>query len=470
VTSTSVSTHDSNENSVPVTAIVSFFKNVSSSDTSIASHLPSLPLKTPLEESPTKARFSALWPTDYDPNGNELSTFRCKRMMKKEIVAGHVDYGFDNDETQYVPERIHFKVGLNRGSDIITVGAATMMITGDEINEVQVNLPISTIRKNVKSNDSNGLSLKRNGSKLFSKSKNLKIKPKSFANDPRRKYSLHDNSCLKVMVKVTASRNHSKAQGVENVSYHNILPSTEVENVSYTNVLPSTENHYPHPSSAESNRMRDYHSMSSSSQSKPTTFHHNPPPLPPPRKVNKPQKKKTSKTNKTASKSQSKQKEESQSVLMSSNLFNCGANMCHVLQQPDVHISNGGQSTIAPMDYYGQEIDDESQFLPPSNVYAAVQSNSGDRYLFTNGSSLADSSFDSEESDYDNGSYIEEQVENKPLRYRNGSIKKVSSKPINMPRQEYGDSVDNNNYEMNNAMQELSNYASRMGVDPTRMI
>ena len=190
-TSHSYSTED--EDGFPVKAVVSFFKHVN--NTAIASHLPSLtirPVPTSDSDDDGKNRFNATWPTDFDPLGNELSTFKCSRMMKIED-EGH------GDMKQYrpshtplmIPERLQLTVGLTRGSEMLNVGSATVVVTGEEAQDVQVNIPISLTEKG------------SNSSKKSKKKAAKPIKPAVFDNDPQKKYQLNGNACLKLLLRVT---------------------------------------------------------------------------------------------------------------------------------------------------------------------------------------------------------------------------------------------------------------------------
>jgi len=169
-----------------VKAVVSFFKNVNSSQTAIASHLPSLSLRSTDNEDDSKYRFNATWPTDFDPTGNELSTFKFSRMMQIDNPNNY----YRSQETLMVPERIQLTLGLTRGSEMITLGSVFLVITGDGAQDVQVNLPI----------------ILEDASKTQKKKIRKVIKPISFEKDQSKKfYNLHGNSCLKVLLSVSAA-------------------------------------------------------------------------------------------------------------------------------------------------------------------------------------------------------------------------------------------------------------------------
>jgi hypothetical protein len=189
-TSSTFSTGDVDDG-IPVKAVISFFKHVNSSQTAIASHLPSLNLQYTEVYKDGLRQLQAIWPNDFDPLGNELSTFKFTRAMQIENEGHRTNRYRSMDTPMLIPERVQLKISLNRGSEMITVGYATLVISGDEAQDVQVNLPISLER--VEEND------------MSTKWKNKRIiKPAAFSNDPlKRHYSLNGQSRLKVLLRVT---------------------------------------------------------------------------------------------------------------------------------------------------------------------------------------------------------------------------------------------------------------------------
>ncbi len=165
--------NDSDEGVSPVAAVVSFSKNVKDSETSIASHFPSLPLHQSIQHSDSsKQRHIASWPKEFDLMGNKLGTFTFSRVMKFVRLSP--------DCLQCVPERVELSIGLRRGSEMIKLGTSSLVVIGNESHKAQMNLPVN--------------------SNAFSKS--WRKKPAYFTNDPNCKYSLDQNSCLKVLVDV----------------------------------------------------------------------------------------------------------------------------------------------------------------------------------------------------------------------------------------------------------------------------
>ena len=186
---------------LPVTTFVSCKKNVSSTRT-IATHVPSLPLNKPSSSHGGKHHhFLVRWPADYDPHGDALSTFKLSRLMKKEstiIHRGSLGFG-------YIPEEIELTIGLMRGSEMLTLGMANLVITGEETEEMIIDLPINVSKGAVKESKKTS---KRSPSplrKLRSPQKTgVKIlKPKAFSGDPKRKYRLSEQSMIRLQVKIT---------------------------------------------------------------------------------------------------------------------------------------------------------------------------------------------------------------------------------------------------------------------------
>lgn len=172
ISASSSSLSNEGEADVPVKAVVSFSKNVNSSQTSIASHVPSLPL-THLDHGNTSIkRFEASWPHD-NGSGDDLSTFQFTRMMQVDSAS---DY-HPNQRMIMIPERIKLTIGLTRGIEMITLGSANIVITGDEAPNMQVNVPISVDKS-------------KKGAKF------------SFEQDKKKFYTLQEHSCLKIVLNV----------------------------------------------------------------------------------------------------------------------------------------------------------------------------------------------------------------------------------------------------------------------------
>jgi len=221
----STSTQGTDELNMPVAALASFYKNVTNSDTSIASHMPSLPLRAPSSDiNNEKYQYTATWPTDFDPSGNELSTFKCSRLMRKELLSSNYNPREDSVSSVvgFVPEKMQLKIGLRQGSEIITLGSAKILITGEESDDIHVSLPINTTKAEEK--EVFGGKIKKSKSKLFSKSstKSKKLKPVSFTKGPRRKYILDDNASLNVLIRVVPSHHNPKSQTYPTIDYNSV--------------------------------------------------------------------------------------------------------------------------------------------------------------------------------------------------------------------------------------------------------
>jgi hypothetical protein len=186
---------------LPVTTFVSCKKNVSRTRT-ISTHVPSLPLSKPSSSHGGKHHhFLVRWPADFDPYGDALSTFKLSRLMKKESSGPNHNspFGFG-----YIPEEIELTIGLVRGSEMLTLGLANLVITGEETEEMIIDLPINITKEAVKDTKSR----RRSPSPLRklrspTKSSIKVLKPAAFPSDPKRKYRLSDQSMIRLQVKIT---------------------------------------------------------------------------------------------------------------------------------------------------------------------------------------------------------------------------------------------------------------------------
>ena len=190
----------------PVTAVISCMKNVSNSR-QIATHVPSLPLSTPSAAfSDKQHNFLVRWPADFDPHGDALSTFKLSRLMKRDAFYSDYDGAGNGINSGFVPEEIELTIGIMRGSEMITLGKANLVITGNESQEVVFDLPISNTKdvlSNNKKRDSSPLN--RTSSNVFIKSSksNVKVlKPMAFPGDNRRKYHLNTHAMIRLQVEI----------------------------------------------------------------------------------------------------------------------------------------------------------------------------------------------------------------------------------------------------------------------------
>ncbi len=176
---------------VPTTAIVVFERKTLSSQTSLLSYLPSLPLGIPTHASLHSSRYSASWPAELhssyayeECSAMDRSSFTFTRVMKRETFAR----GKSCSASTYVPETIDLLVHLGRGTEMITLGTTSLVITGDEEAEVQLNLPVKQFQYKSKRSRKTLTACRR--------------KP-SFAGDSLNVFMLDDNARLRVGLQVS---------------------------------------------------------------------------------------------------------------------------------------------------------------------------------------------------------------------------------------------------------------------------
>jgi hypothetical protein len=183
----------------PVHAVVTLKRNVSSSSTTIASHLPSNPLENALSAFGTTFRYNAVWPvhkasflTDKNEpcTPNDQSSIIVERVMMRESV---------DSVSNFVAETINLEINLKRGDEMIPLGSSTLVISGDEEGPIAMNLAAKGVRmkgKHIVTADIVSKTSKKN--RFFSKSA---VKP-SFSSDKSLQYTLDENAALKVKIQV----------------------------------------------------------------------------------------------------------------------------------------------------------------------------------------------------------------------------------------------------------------------------
>jgi hypothetical protein len=168
----------------PTTALVSLTFHTDSSNTAFETFLPSIPLHRP-SITGFKAKYTALWSAFIDDDSSrEQSSFelvRCMQESNNENAAGNLG-------SKYVHETVELQLSLSRGTEMIHLGTASLVLSGEQ--EVEMKMNIST---------------KRTEHKQASKQK-LKTKGKRankygyFSDDLSRRYFLDENATFRIGV------------------------------------------------------------------------------------------------------------------------------------------------------------------------------------------------------------------------------------------------------------------------------
>ena len=264
MTSTITSFDDDNDNILPTTtAVITFRRNVSNSTTTIASHMPSKPLGGPLLSSCGVTRsgnrkhhkknkvhkYLARWPASdacqssfvgahddkVNPSHDQMlldqSTFALERVMMKEPYDRTTQA---LSSSHFVRETIEVQINLSKGTEMIPLGVATMVVNGDEEGPIIMSVPAKAVvykgkkkvvrddhkRRDKQSKNSTAThtssASKTNASsvhhqhattacstplsaaRLFQKSS----RKMAFPSDPTRRYTLDDNASLKIALQV----------------------------------------------------------------------------------------------------------------------------------------------------------------------------------------------------------------------------------------------------------------------------
>ncbi len=170
------------------TALISCRKNAYSSQTWLESFLPSVPINYPMKSMGSKYRYQASWPSEQsllsrDDTAVARSSFMLTRCMKQEgFVPG------TGIRSNYVHETLELRINLSRGTELLRLGTATLVLSGDEEGEVQMLLPAKPLDQKKQVN--------RN---------RVKAKPNKygyFSGDLTRRFFLDENSTLRVGIRV----------------------------------------------------------------------------------------------------------------------------------------------------------------------------------------------------------------------------------------------------------------------------
>lgn len=165
------------------TAVVSCHRNGTSNNISFETFLPSLPLGNPIATSLDKVCYAAIWPSEQsilqqDESAKDRSSFMVTRCMKQAaFILGA------GARSNYYHETIEFGINISRGTELIRLGTALIVINGEEEGEVEINVPTKPFvfhGKKVKKKNKYGY----------------------FSDDSSRRFYLENNSILKVGIQV----------------------------------------------------------------------------------------------------------------------------------------------------------------------------------------------------------------------------------------------------------------------------
>lgn len=216
--SNGVGSYVDNKAKIPTFAIATFGRNVTSSETSIKTHLPSKPVGMPTSSFGYVNRYMAQWqepkPQFLREQGevDQVSSFTFLRVMMREGINLGEEMQESTTMSKYVHETIDIEINLSRGKEIIPLGVATLAITGNESNPTQMSLPARPIvYKGKKAVLGNSADLQKRKNKLFKK----KLKRSSFPSDPKRTFFLDENSTLLVTVVLTPQESIDDAHARE---------------------------------------------------------------------------------------------------------------------------------------------------------------------------------------------------------------------------------------------------------------
>ena len=233
----------SSQNRLPVTAIVSFLKNVSSCQT-IATHLPSLPIGAPsYSERSKEYNFIARWPVDFDPDGDALSTLKISRLMRRDFIPIE-HYAADSNDLKlgFVAEEIELVISLMQGSEMLTLGKANLVITGEENQEMVVDLPVNNMKSHEKENKEklrqrspspfrrSASPFRRNTTKQATKNSKA-LKRVSFTGDPKKRYRLSEHAVVRVQVQVIPQFETAQDDDLEFESNENLSNNHDSRNI-----------------------------------------------------------------------------------------------------------------------------------------------------------------------------------------------------------------------------------------------
>lgn len=189
-----VSDQDTNNKASPIVLAASVTRNAFSSESLIETYICSQPIDANCTDGKL-SQFYGLWqkPAKSCLQQENLETpdlsFRVLRMMmKKSYIRRDTTAIVEN----YVHENIPIRINICRGTEMVQLGIATLIVTGEEEGEVLMTLPTRSIY-------SNGNPAERISSDQYRRRK--KKKQPTFQND-NKQFTLEENASLLVGVQI----------------------------------------------------------------------------------------------------------------------------------------------------------------------------------------------------------------------------------------------------------------------------
>ena len=210
LTTTEVSTSSSDACSASMVSAYASF-GVSDDERGEYDCATSLPLSADL------GRQNVKWPRGVDVKTSKRRLYHSV-LLRSDGTTMAQNGTYDDDEStaivlqsQYAAELINLQIGLKKGDETVSIGAATLVLTDLHVRNQQIDLPVqlSSTKENKKSDNTDDRS---NNNKMFGikkffgaiKSKKEKLvrkRPTTFSND-NKKYSFEKNAVLRIKLDV----------------------------------------------------------------------------------------------------------------------------------------------------------------------------------------------------------------------------------------------------------------------------
>jgi len=212
-----------------VSAVASFARNAFSSDTNIMTHVPSFPLlqiedpdNENAENTKSKSQLSkykASWPASdrrRDKDDINHSSFTFSRVLKQDATGA------------FESELVDLSIGLFKGTELITLGCATMVVSVDAPQttvKTKTNLVVRNEEMPVKFDTASRARSKK--TTTSTKTIGKKIKYACFPSESTRRYSIANNAILAVEMTVSLS-NPTNSHSFHKRQYKNVDPGLQI--------------------------------------------------------------------------------------------------------------------------------------------------------------------------------------------------------------------------------------------------
>ncbi len=189
------------QRSQPIFAVISYYKKVVSTGNVVKTNILSLPIVKSNSSFGNRDRYYA----KFSDSEEESQIFELSAAMEND----------NNSKSGYIPRELDLEVSLMRGSDVLKIGSATLVLNGDEDGSLQL-VSVNT-EKAVTNTLRKAMTANKPSRTNSSSSTTTGAKSVSFSSDPTQKYTLQ-RSIMRLSISIQDENNEASSNYLQDRS------------------------------------------------------------------------------------------------------------------------------------------------------------------------------------------------------------------------------------------------------------